>query len=60
VTAQSTGQVRAVKTDGAGHYDVPLLPSTRTNVRVDASGFESTESKDLQLHVDEARNSTLP
>jgi hypothetical protein len=55
VTAQSTGQVRAVKTDGAGHYDVPLLPFDTYNVRVDASGFESTESKDLQLHVDEAR-----
>jgi carboxypeptidase family protein len=55
VTAQSTGQVRAVKTDGAGHYDVPLLPFDTYNVRVDASGFQSTESKDLQLHVDEAR-----
>ena len=55
VTAQSTGQVRAVKTDGAGHYDVPLLPFDTYNVRVDASGFDSTESKDLQLHVDEAR-----
>jgi len=37
------------------HYDVPLLPFDTYNVRVDASGFESTESKDLQLHVDEAR-----
>ncbi|MGB9028639.1 MAG: carboxypeptidase-like regulatory domain-containing protein [Acidobacteriaceae bacterium] len=55
VTAQSTGQVRAVKTDGAGHYDVPLLPVGMYSVRVDASGFESTESKDLQLQVDEAR-----
>jgi hypothetical protein len=55
VTAQSTGLVRAVKTDGSGHYDVPLLPFDTYNVRVDASGFQSTESKDLQLHVDEAR-----
>ncbi len=55
VTAQSTGQVRAVKTDAAGHYDVPLLPVGTYNVRVDATGFQSTETKDLQLQVDEAR-----
>jgi len=55
VTAQSTGQVRAVKTDAAGHYDVPLLAVGTYNVRVDATGFQSTETKDLQLQVDEAR-----
>ena len=55
VTAQSTGQARAVKTDAAGHYEVPLLPVGMYNVRVDASGFQSTETKDLQLQVDEAR-----
>jgi hypothetical protein len=55
VTAQSTGQVRAVKTDDAGHYDVPLLPVGMYTVRVDASGFQSSESRDLQLQVDEAR-----
>ncbi len=55
VTAQSTGLVRAVKADAAGHYDVPLLPVGTYNVRVDATGFQSTETKDLQLQVDEAR-----
>ena len=55
VTSQTTGQVRAVKTDPTGHYDVPLLPVGTYNVRVDASGFQSTETKDLQLQVDEAR-----
>ncbi|HEV2575703.1 MAG TPA: carboxypeptidase-like regulatory domain-containing protein [Acidobacteriaceae bacterium] len=55
VTAQSTGLVRTVKTDGAGHYEAPLLPVDRYDVRVDASGFQSTETKGLQLQVDEAR-----
>lgn len=55
VTAQNTGQARAVKTDAAGHYEVPLLPVGMYNVRVDATGFQSTETKDLQLQVDEAR-----
>ena len=55
VTAQSTGLVRAVKSDDAGHYVVPLLPVGAYTVRVDASGFQSTETKDLQLQVDEAR-----
>jgi hypothetical protein len=55
VTAQSTGQVRAVKSDNGGHYEVPLLPVGTYNVRVDAGGFQSTETKDLQLQVDEAR-----
>ncbi len=62
VTAQSTGQVRVVKSDAAGHYDVPLLAVGSYNIRVDASGFQSTETKDLQLQVDEARelDFTLP
>jgi Carboxypeptidase regulatory-like domain len=55
VTAESTGQVRSVKSDETGHYTVPLLPVGAYTVRVDASGFQSTEFKDLQLQVDEAR-----
>ncbi|MGC2639724.1 MAG: carboxypeptidase-like regulatory domain-containing protein [Acidobacteriaceae bacterium] len=55
VTAQSTGQVRTVKTDESGHYVVPLLATGAYLVRVDARGFQSTESRDLQLQVDEAR-----
>jgi hypothetical protein len=55
VTSQSTGQTRAVKTDEAGHYIVPLLSVGTYNVRIDASGFQSAETKDLQLQVDEAR-----
>ena len=55
VTAQSTGQVRSVKSDATGHYDAPLLAVGAYTVRVDASGFQSTESKDLELLVDESR-----
>jgi hypothetical protein len=43
------------KTDNAGHYLIPLLPVGTYTVRVDAAGFQSAESKDLRLQVDEAR-----
>ena len=55
VTAQETGQVRTTKTDSTGHYLVPLLPVGLFTVKVDAAGFQSTETKDLRLQVDEAR-----
>lgn len=55
VTSQGTGAGRAVKTDSAGHYLVPLLPVGSYTVRVDASGFQSAETRDLRLQVDEAR-----
>jgi hypothetical protein len=54
-TSEATGLARDVKTDTAGHYLIPLLPVAIYTVRVDASGFQSTESKDLNLQVDEAR-----
>ena len=49
-TSQGTGLARDVKTDSAGHYLIPLLPIGSYTVRVDASGFQSAESKDLVLH----------
>jgi hypothetical protein len=55
VTSQQTGQVRAVKTDDAGHYLVPLLPVGVYTVHVDATNFKSAETRDLRLQVDEAR-----
>src|ERR1700691_3435232 len=54
-TSEGTGLARDVKTDGAGHYLIPLLPVGNYSVRVDAAGFRSAESKDLNLQVDEAR-----
>jgi hypothetical protein len=55
VSSQGTGQARGGKSDNAGHYLIPLLPVGTYNVRVDAAGFQSAESKDLRLQVDEAR-----
>ncbi len=54
-TLQATGLSRNVQTDSAGHYLIPLLPVGTYTVRVDATGFQSAESKDLNLQVDEAR-----
>jgi hypothetical protein len=55
VTSQATGLDRDARTDTAGHYLIPLLPVGAYNVRVDAQGFQSAESKDLHLQVDQAR-----
>src|ERR1700727_55812 len=54
-TSTGTGLARTVTTDGAGHYLLPLLPVGMYSVHVDANGFQSAESKDLKLQVDEAR-----
>jgi hypothetical protein len=55
VTSQGTGLERDTKTDSTGHYLIPLLPVGTYTVKVDAAGFQSAESKDLRLQVDEAR-----
>ncbi|MGO9336430.1 MAG: carboxypeptidase regulatory-like domain-containing protein [Terracidiphilus sp.] len=54
-TSQGTGSARDGKTDSSGHYLIPLLPVGIYTVRVDAAGFQSAESKDLHLQIDEAR-----
>jgi hypothetical protein len=54
-TSQTTGLTRDTKTDSAGHYLIPLLPVGIYTVHVDATGFQSAESKDLHLQIDEAR-----
>ncbi len=54
-TSQGTGLARDTKTDSTGHYLIPLLPDATYTVRVDVTGFQSAESKDLHLKVDEAR-----
>jgi hypothetical protein len=55
VTSQGTGLARDGKTDNTGHYLIPLLPVGNYTVRIDAPGFQSAETKDLRLQVDEAR-----
>jgi hypothetical protein len=59
-TSQGTGLARDVKTDTAGHYLIPLLPVGTYTVRVDAPGFQSAESRDLRLDVDQARELDFP
>jgi hypothetical protein len=55
VTSQATGLERDTKTDSTGHYLVPLLPVGTYAVKVSAPGFQTAESKDLRLQVNEAR-----
>ena len=54
-TSAATGLTRAVKTDDAGHYLIPLLPVGNYTVRVESKGFQTVEARDLTLQVDEAR-----
>ncbi len=54
-TSQSTGASRQATTDEAGHYLIPLLPATIYTLRVEFKGFQTVETKDLRLQVDEAR-----
>src|SRR5690348_4747967 len=54
-TSQGTGVSRQAKTDGAGHYLIPLLPVSIYTLRVEFQGFQTVETKDLRLQVDEAR-----
>ena len=54
-TAEGTGLTRDTKADSSGHYLIPLLPVGTYTIHVDATGFQSAETKDLHLQVDEAR-----
>ena len=53
-TSGATGLVRTGKTDEGGHYVIPLLPAGAYTVRVNSSGFQPAETKDLTLQVDQA------
>src|SRR5215475_11317818 len=55
VTSQGTGVARTVTTDDSGHYAVTLLPVSVYSVRIEFKGFQTTESKDVKLQVDEHR-----
>jgi len=55
VTSEATGAVREAKSDGTGHYQVPLLPVSTYTIRVEAQSFQTTEQKNLRLQVDESR-----
>jgi hypothetical protein len=53
--SQGTGVSRESKTDDAGHYLIPLLPVGIYTLRVEFQGFQTVESKDVRLQIDEAR-----
>jgi hypothetical protein len=55
ITSQGTGLTREAKTDGSGHYLIPLLPVAVYTVRVEFQGFQTTEQRDVRLQVDEQR-----
>ena len=55
VTSQTTGVTRDSVTDDAGHYIINLLPVSIYTVKVEYTGFQAAESKDVKLQVDEQR-----
>src|SRR5208337_4606519 len=55
VTSQGTGATRDTQTDDAGHYIANLLPVSVYTIRVEFKGFQTTETKDVKLQVDEQR-----
>jgi hypothetical protein len=55
ITSQGTGLTRGAKTDGSGHYLVPLLPVAFYTIRVEYQGFKTTTQKDIRLQIDEHR-----
>ena len=55
ITAQATGAARTGATDDNGHYNVTFLPAAVYTVRVEFKGFQTTETKDVKLQVDENR-----
>jgi hypothetical protein len=55
ITSQGTGLTREAKTDGSGHYLLPLLPVAVYTIHVEFQGFQTTEQRDVRLQVDERR-----
>jgi hypothetical protein len=54
-TSQGTAASRSAATDDSGHYLIPLLPVGIYTVRVENKGFQSAETKDVRLQIDEQR-----
>src|SRR5580700_4563148 len=55
VSAPATGLTREATTDGAGNFVVTLLPVANFTVRVEVTGFQTAEARDVRLQVDEHR-----
>jgi hypothetical protein len=55
VSSQSTGAVREATSDETGHYTINLVPVGTYTVRIEFKGFQTAETKDVKLQVDEQR-----
>src|SRR5277367_1152546 len=55
VTVPATGISREAATDSNGHYVAPLLGAATYIVKIEQSGFQTSEAKDVRLQVDEHR-----
>jgi Carboxypeptidase regulatory-like domain len=53
VISQGTGVTRETVTDDFGHYNVNLLPVGIYTIRVEFKGFQTSETKDIKLQVDD-------
>jgi len=51
LTNKQTGNVRTGKTNGAGEYRFDPLPAGIYNIKVTASGFATTEAKDVEVLI---------
>ena len=56
ITSQATGIAREAQTDDTGHFLMPLIPIGDYTIRVQATGFQTAEQKDVKLQVDEHRD----
>ena len=54
-TSDATGAVREATADDTGHYTIPLLPVSVYTLHVELTGFQTAETRDLKLQVDESR-----
>ena len=55
VVSEATGLSRETQTDDSGHYLLPSLPVSTYTLRVESSGFQPAEQKNVRLQVDEHR-----
>src|SRR6476646_1898279 len=55
VKSEKTGEVRNVKSDGAGHYSVANLPPTSYAVEANAPALGPTQYSNLQITVGQER-----
>ena len=55
LTNQATGATRDTSTSDQGFYRISELPPGRYTVRVEATGFKSSVSKDVEIKAEEPR-----